>query len=359
MFDYLESAAQLDRGARNLVADFMAVKPGESVLITSDTATDAVAVQAIFRAVQAAGATPSVLTFSQLPYQGALADPYLPSTVSPAVRSCDVWIDMTFPYMAGSHGHEAAIADKRVRYLLFGDLGSGGMSRLFGGINLDEYFFVANKLQELVDGSIGMTMRITDPLGTDVSFTVDKPGFSKARRAEKPGMYFVPGAVTIFPVLESVRGTIALAAVFHEYFSLLTEPIFLKVDGKIREVRGPAHHRIVLDRALRRAGNGEYGSIIHFTHSMNPAARMTGKSFIEDLRVMGNDAVGMGLPFWVPGGGENHPDGVIMNQSIWLEGQQIVRDSVIVGPRSVAEHAHLLVPAVQSAHRAEQVSHVR
>jgi hypothetical protein len=303
----------------------------------------------VFRAATAAGATPTIMVIPQLPFQGGLADPYLPSTLGPAAKSCDVWIDFTFPYIAGAHAYEEVMKAKRAKYLLGGDLGSGGIARLFGGIDMDEYFFVFDKLQKLFADSQGKTMRITDPQGTDVTFQLDKPSFSKTRRADNPGMYLVPGTTTIFPVLESVKGTIALAAVFHEYFTALPQPLVLKVDGKIREVSGPASHRIVLDRALRRAGNGEYGNIIHFTHSMNPAARMSGKSFIEDSRVIGNNAVGMGLPWWVPGGGENHPDGVVSNQSIWIDGQQIVKDSIIVGPKSIAEHVHLLVPAVHGA----------
>jgi len=40
--------------------------------------------------------------------------------------------------------------------------------------------------------------------------------------------------------------------------------------------------------------------------------------------VPGCDAVGMGLPWWVPGGGENHPDAVMGQQSIWLDGELLV-----------------------------------
>jgi leucyl aminopeptidase (aminopeptidase T) len=349
MFSNPTNAPYLDHGAQVLVSDSMAVKPGESVLITADTETDPAAVHALFRAVRAAGATVSVLAFPQLPYQGALADPYLPPALGPAAAHSDVWIDLAFPYVAGSHTFEEVNAAKRTRYLLAGDIGAGGISRIYGGVGADDFFSVTGTMQKLVDESTGKTMRITDPAGTDIVFKVGKPGFMKPRRAEEPGMYFVPGGCTIFPELETVCGTIALAAVFHEYYATLAEPLVLTVDDKIRDVRGPAHHRVVLDRALRRAGNGEYGNIIHLTYGMHPAARMTGQSFIEDIRVLGNNAVGMGLPFWVPGGGENHPDGVVVNQSIWLDGEQIVNDSVIIGPASIAEQARRLLPAVPAS----------
>lgn len=349
MFSNPSDATYLDHGAQVLISDSMAVKSGESVLITADTKTDTAAIQALFRAARSVGASVSVLLFPQVPFQGALADPFLPSTLAPAAANSDVWIDLTFPYAAGSHAFEEASKAKRTRYLLAGDIGSGGISRIYGGVLADEFYSVTGKVQEVFDQSQGKTMRITDPIGTDIEFKVGKPGFSKPRRADKPGMYFVQGGCTIFPELETVRGTIALAAVFHEYYATLADPLVLTVDGKIREVRGPAHQRVVLERSLRRAGNGEYGNIIHLTYGMHPTARMTGESFIEDIRVMGNNAVGMGLPFWIPGGGENHPDGVVVNQSIWLDGQQIVKDSVLVSPGEIAAQASRLTPVIPTS----------
>ena len=221
-----------------------------------------------------------------------------------------------------------------------------GIVRLFGAIDMDAYFAVHEKMQNLVSRSTGKTCRITCPLGTDVSFEIDKSPYQKPRRALGPGSYLVPGSCTIFPVLDSVRGTICFSAIFHEYFSGVAPALAVKVDGTICEVTGPTIHRVALDRALRRAGNGEYGNIIHFTMAMHPTARMTGRSFIEDSRVMGANAVGMGLPWWVPGGGENHPDGVVTDQTVWIDSQQIISDGVIVGPPEAAAISHRLRPAV-------------
>src|SRR3546814_8977727 len=103
----------------------------------------------------------------------------------------------------------------------------------------------------------------------------------------------------MFPSMESVQGILRFKSVFHEYFTTLEEPLEVQVDGKIREIRGGGVDRLVLERSLKRAGGGGYGYMIHFTYGMNPGARATGRSFIEDSRVMGNNAVGMGLPWWI------------------------------------------------------------
>src|SRR3546814_3735714 len=76
----------------------------------------------------------------RLPFQGALADPFIPPGVAGAVSAADVWIDFTFPYMAGCHVHDEVTRHGKARYLLGGDMGLGGLLRLFGAVDLDSYF---------------------------------------------------------------------------------------------------------------------------------------------------------------------------------------------------------------------------
>lgn len=337
-------APEIARAADVLVRDYMAVQAGETVLITADLATDPELAQALLTAADRANARASVLTIPRLPYQGRLADPFVPPVVAGAASDCAVWIDLTFPYLAGSHVCDAALAGGRVRYLLGGDMGCAGLARLFGGVDLDVYYDAHRAFDEVTAAAIGRQVRITDRRGSDVTFTLAKPGFAKPRRADQPGLYFVPGSCTMFPEPDSVRGVLHVVAAFHEFYTRLVEPIALTLDGRIREVRGAGADRVVLERALRRAAGGEYGHVIHFTHGIHPAARMTGESFIEDMRIIGNDAVGLGIPFWLPGGGENHPDAILTQQSIRIDGQPIVEDGILVGPPHLANLAERLVP---------------
>ena len=337
-------APEIARAADVLVRDYMNVRAGEEVLITADLATDADLVQALATATDRADARASILTIPRLPYQGRLADPFVPPTVAGAASACAVWIDLTFPYLAGSHVCDTALAGDRVRYLLGADMGCAGMARLFGGMDLDAYYETHRAFDELTAAALGRPVRITDRHGSDVTFTLAKPGFTKPRRADRGGLYFVPGSCTMFPEPESVRGVLQIVAAFHEYYTRLVEPLELVLDGRIREVRGAGGDRVVMERALRRAAGGEFGHVIHFTHGIHPAARVTGESFIEDMRVIGNNAVGLGIPFWLPGGGENHPDAILMQQSIWIDGQPVVEDGVLVGPPSLAKLGERLTP---------------
>jgi 2,5-dihydroxypyridine 5,6-dioxygenase len=323
----------------------MAVGADEAVLITADTATDMQALDAVFNAVDAARARPVSAIIPQLPFQGGLADPYVSRTLHAAAQNCDVWLDLTWPYLAGSHAHDEAMKLKRVRYVLLGDLGSGGLVRMFANLDLDGYFNLLAEFDLAVGGAaIGKRARLTNALGTDVSFTLTKPGLNKPRRCTEPGMYVVPGGGSIYPELESVKGKIVVGATFHEYYKILDQSMTFHIDGKIRHVEGGGADRQIMDRSLRRAAGGDYGYIIHLTHGLHPAARFTGNSFIEDSRVLGNNAVGLGLPWWVPGGGENHPDAILALQSLWVEDQQIAADGVLIGPPKLAKMAHDLIP---------------
>lgn len=325
--------------AHALLADYFQVARGSEVLITADTGTDGRVAAAILEAAGRLGARCAVLTIPTLPFQGALANPYIPDTVPAAARAASVWIDLTFPYLAGAHAQDRATREAGLRYLLMGDLDIDGFGRMYGRVDLDRYFEIQAEFDALFGSSVGAVCRIADRNGTDVAFKVGTTSLKKPRRAEASGMYLVPGSLSIPPDIETVKGTIAIGSVFHEFYESLRDPILVEVEGKIRAVRGGGGSAMVFERALKRAAGSTMGSIIHFTQGFHPAARFTGKSFIEDSRVIGNNAVGFGIPWWEPGGGENHPDGVAINQSVWLENQQVIADGRFVWPASLASKA--------------------
>ena len=337
-------SATIARAADVLVRDYMALKPGENVLITADTDGDEAVWRAVLSVAQQADGRAALLLIPPLPFQGRLADAYVTPTLTQATLAADVWIDFTFPYLAGSGLYDQAMETKRVRYLLGGDMTADGLVRLFGRVDLDRYYAVHSAFDALINDAIGRPVRITDNASTDVTFKLGKRGFEKPRRADKPGAVLVPGACTMFPDIDSVQGRIQVGSVFHEYYTALATPLTLEVDGKIKALEGGGNERLVADRALRRAAGGAYGYVIHFTHGIHPSARVTGKSFIEDMRAKGNDAIGMGLPWWEPGGGENHPDAILYMQTIEVDGQRIVEDGEIVGPPALAELAAGLAP---------------
>ena len=339
MSEYNTLGPDLAQAALSLVKDMMCVTSGEHVLITADSNTENRATAAIVNAAYSLDAKVASMNLSPpLPLQGALANPYIPDPVIAAAKNCDAWIDLCMPYMAGSEVYDEAMKNDRTRYLLAGDIGAEGMIRIFNRADLDKVYEVAGLFYGLLTESAGKQCRFTTPLGTDVSFKLSDEELT-IERATKPGGYFIPGTVAIIPELDSVKGVVICESTFHEYYTALEDPYHFEVDGKIQSVTGGGTELKVIDRALRRAGRGEYGNIIHFTCGYHPAARVTGTSFIEDQRAIGCNAVGLGLPFWEEGGGENHPDCVMTGQSFWIGDDQIVADGTIVAPADLAQAA--------------------
>lgn len=336
---------ELARAALIMMREMMCVKAGEHVLVTADTGSDRRAVEAVVTAAYTLGAKVAALTLAPpLPFQGGLANPYLPDPAVAAAQNCDAWVDLCMPYIAGAAVYDQAMKNGRTRYFLAADIGADGIVRIFSKADLDQVFAVSDLFNALLAESAGKHCRFTTPLGTDVRFQLADPEGLAIERATRPGGYFVPGTVMVIPELDSVRGTVVCETTFHEYYTTLDEPYRFEVDGKIRRVTGGGSELKLIDRALKRAGQGEYGNIVHFTCGYHPAARFTGRSFIEDQRVAGCNAVGLGLPQWVEGGGENHPDCVMKEQSFWIGDQQIIDGGTIIAPPDLAKAAAALQP---------------
>jgi leucyl aminopeptidase (aminopeptidase T) len=328
-------SSDLAKAGRALIKDVMLAKPGEHVLITADSATDPEAVQALWDAAREIDDKVAVMVSPQAPFQGGFADPYISDPLKAAMTNADVWVELAFPYLAGSHAFDAAMRNNRTRYYLATGMTSDAMVRLFNSVDLDDLFALQRAFDEVLASADGKECRITNPLGTDVTFQLDSSHSPFGMcRAETPGLTGVLGTVFVMPKLETVRGTIVVENICTDNTYIpLPEPVALKVDGKVQQIGGGGAKRDLVEKALRKGGGGkDYGYVVHFTCGVHSGTRYTGECFVEDQRVPGYNAVGLGLPFWVEGGGETHPDTVLSSQSIWIDGQQIVKDGAIVGP---------------------------
>ena len=330
---------ELARGSLRFLRDMMNLQEKEVVLLTADSSTDPRLTLALQASAYELGARLVTMLLSPpLPFSGGLADPYIPEPLSAAAQCCDVWVDTCWPYMAGSLLFDRVVKNGRTRYIVAGDIGAEGLINLYGRTDLDKIFAVSMAMGDYIASSGGKTCRITTPLGTDVTFEVEPDdGAIKGlcSSALEPGGYFHTGTTVILPVLESVKGTIVAETCMHSYYTELRDPLRFEVDGKIRSFTGGGPESYNVDQALRRAAKGDYGYIVHFTNGYHPAARFTGRSFMQDQRVAGANAVGFGFPPWLDGGGENHPDCVMTAQSIWIDGQLVVDNGETVFPDSV------------------------
>jgi hypothetical protein len=329
--------AELSIASTRLFDEFFAAKASERLVITVDTGSDQALARTLFDAALARGLQADIILSAQLPFQGRLADPYISPALAAAVLHCDIWVDLTFPYLAGSDPHDAAMKTGRVRGLLGGDIRSANFSRLFGCSDIGALRELRLALQRFIADNVGRRCRVTTPLGTDVTFTLGKNSDPFKEPHRDSGNYTPPGSVVLPPEPDTVKGVIVVEAMLHEYYARCRKPMRFELDGKITDIKGDDSDVRVASRALRRAAGNDYGSVIHFTHGFHPFARSTGESFLEDIRVVGANAIGFGVPWWLPGGGENHPDAVAMNHSVEVDGKPIIEGGQIVGPSELVE----------------------
>jgi hypothetical protein len=325
------------RGANVLITDHLSVKPGENVLITTDTQSDPMVGPIIFNAAMQAGARPMLATINQLPLQGKLADPHLPDSLRAAMVSSDCWIDLTHPYIAGSQAQDDALKAGRTRCMVAGGMDCAALARLYGIVPLDALYELQREFDHLV-AAIGRQDLPADR----------RPGHRRDVRARQGHRHqaapcgegglrvFAAGICRDVSGLPSVRGRIVIVAAMHEWYGPLQRPLTLEVDGRIKRIVEDGPEAQVLDRALRRAGGGEYGHVIHFSYGLHPATRYRGTCFVEDIRTTGASAIGFGRPWWEPGGGENHPDGLVLRQNLWIDGVQILKTGVVIAPAAIA-----------------------
>ncbi|HMN79843.1 MAG TPA: hypothetical protein PKA20_07915 [Burkholderiaceae bacterium] len=324
----------LIRAADRLVRDQFCVAPNESVLLTVDPAADHALIDAVVQAVLRCGGKPLVALAPPLPFQGGLSDPYVGDSLAAAVVASDVWLDFCFPYHAGSRIHDAAMQARRCRYGLISLSSAQSLARLYGAVDFAALIDFNIAFMEFIADAAGQTARFTCPAGTDVSFELDAVKLKRSRACNKPGMDTVPGAQSLYPVKDSVRGRIVIQALFDERYRRLRKPITITAAGRITRIEGAATEDAAsFERALRRAsGTESLGTFVHFTYGFHPSARFTGEQFIEDIRLPGTNAIGMGRPWWEAGGGENHPDGIVLDQSLWIADTQVLDEGRFVGP---------------------------
>ncbi len=318
--------------ARTLLHKQFCLSQGQTVVVTVDDQTDPSLIEIFKTTTKEKDAHWVIIQLERLPFQGALADPYVPTLVDEAVASSDIWLDMTFPYLAGSRSFDAAMKGGRTRYVLLGDLQQRHFARLYDGTDYEKLFDLQEQADRYFAESVGKMCRVTAANGTDFHFVIGKSATRKLRYATEPGAQTVPGSAIFYPKLDSVEGIIILDAVFDEFYSHVSEKITIHIEqGKVRSSYSASSHRdLSIKRSLRRASADGMGNVIHLTVGLNPGAQLTGETFIEDIRTLGANAIGLGTPWWLPGGGENHPDGVVLNQNLFVDGVQIVESGRVM-----------------------------
>ena len=334
---------ELESAAKKLIEEIFAVRPGETVTITTDYDSNMTVTRAVADAAQNAGAHAVIIQCPTPGSVGKAADPDLPVEVlSAALSATDVWIEFNHQWLLYSTPYERATAEnKKLRYMCLVDFNEDLLIRTVGHVDTPQLQIFMRRVAELTRNA--GTMRVTTPAGTDVRFEIDPVHYvaCDCGDASFPAVHMLTGQINVVPRFGSIQGTIVFdGCVTPPFGRIPDEPIRLTVeDGIITAVDGGEDAR-TYEAYLRDFNDPGMLKMAHISYGFNPGAQLTG-NIVEDERVWGATEWGIGYVSDVdaPPCGQDavsHTDGICLRSTVWLDERCILREGAVIDPELAA-----------------------
>ncbi|MCL2392146.1 MAG: hypothetical protein FWC66_05985 [Oscillospiraceae bacterium] len=329
---------EVQMAAKKIVSEIMHTKPGETVVITSDTSTDRRVVEATAAAVMEAGAYPTVLQFPSSLEKMIMIEPKPP--VAEAIKNCDVWID--FQYQLFYTKAWKAAMDAGVRLFLAAACDVDMIINVIGRINYPVLVKLGDRICELINS--GKEMRITSEAGTDlVCSCVGRTAMqSGAYGTEKGTSVMLGGQTTFCAVEETINGTIVFdGGLFPpEQIGKQVSPVTLLIEkGICTDIIGDNRETLLFRKWMESFDDEKMYWLAHISNGFNPGVPEPKGRIAEDERIFGcveigfgTQGTGLGGPGWAA---KEHTDGVILNPSIYIDGVAIEENGFYVEPELV------------------------
>jgi aminopeptidase len=308
--------------ARRVVADYLAVKADERLVIVVDTRTDDEIPEALARAALDLGAEPVVVTIAPRSRSGA--EPPAPAAAAMAAADVVVCAASTSLY------HTAAKAAAQ-RAGVRGDFNAPHRAEAWANGAMTADFVAIRERAERLAGIWRGTreVRVTSPAGTDLRATVAgrEPVAWLTGICRNPGeVSALPGGeVSLPPVEGTAEGTVVWERVASDLGALET-PVRITVrGGRAVGIDGGASAGRLRDivASVRDAGNiGEIGI------GLNPAARIADE-ITEAKKAFGTVHIALGDSANEYGGlveSDVHLDGLVMTPTVEFDGRPIIVD---------------------------------
>ncbi len=309
--------------AQMIVNQSARIQPGEDVCIVCDTHTFSIA-RVLAEASHAAGAE-TVLTV-MTPREMHGNEP--PPVVASAMLGADVILAPTT--YAITHTKARLAASKRgARTVILRGITEDSMIH---GAMLADYSEVSATSKKLA-ARLGQakTIRLSADSGTDATFMVQgRQGLSLGGLATEPGTFtsLPSGEAAIAPLEGRSEGRIVIDFSM-DGIGLLTQPVGLEVrKGQVISIEGGREAQ-ELRRLLEVDENAL--QIAEFAVGTNPKSRMKG-NMAEDKILKGCVHIAVGDNHTIGGKLKSnvHLDGVILNPTVWLDSDLIVKKGVLL-----------------------------
>lgn len=323
------------RAALTLVRDIMLTKPGETVLITVDTASDMRVANAAAEAAFMIDAIPLLLRYPM--QKEAFTEPPLP--VAQAIASSDVWIDFAYNTTQHSPAYRAAIANGCRHTCLLG-MDVQMLVNCIGNVDLLAVLEFGDYLTRGIDAADEIVVK--SPGGTDLK-AYKKKRFVKhsGQKAYNKGCsVMLNGQVTVCPIEETIEGTIVLdGALFPpQEIGILNEGVSLRIhEGRITGIEGGLQAQL-FKNWLESWNDPNMFRLAHYSWGFNPGVMKPTGRIVEDERIFGCIEFGFGSQGKTLGGAfwnaASHTDGIVLNPTISFDGKIFSKDGVYVDAKA-------------------------
>ena len=309
---------ELKEIAKNVMIKCMAVKPGEDVLVLTDDSRRKIG-EALYQGALELGCEAMLLVMKEREVSGE--EP--PKTVAAAMKAADVVLCPTAQSV--THTNAKIEAQK-----------AGARVATMPGIT--EEMFSRGAMTADYDKVLALTEKLTEMLTRASQARIEKNGYTltldlKGRSGvPSPGVYrekgqcgnLPSGEAYIAPLEDGVDGEFDVDGSMVGIGKLEAPLHFVVKEGKIVSIDGPGSEMLqILTRNDRNRTVAELGI------GTNEAAILNG-IILEDEKVYGtvHVAFGTNTSFGGTNKAECHMDGIILQPTLYLDDQLIIRDGV-------------------------------
>lgn len=314
------------RGARTVVETCTGVRPGENVLVVTDTRMTSIA-SAVAAAVHAAGAEPTIVTM--VPRAADGQEP--PAPVAAAMARADAFIcPVSTSITHTSAVREACAAGSRgIMLTQFTE-----EMLIHGGIEADFASLAPTCRAVAAALADAELVKVSTPRGTDLRFS------ATGRRGNALTCMVGPGQFSPTPNVEAnvspVEGTaegviVADASIPYVGIGLLREPVITEVrNGRIVSIRG-GQQAVMLEHSLAGKNDPLVYNVAELGVGLNPKCRFVG-FMLEDEGVQGSVHIGIGTSITLGGivKAACHYDLIMTGATVVADGRRVLVDGRLV-----------------------------
>jgi leucyl aminopeptidase (aminopeptidase T) len=283
-----EAAGELERAVQTVVADCLAVRAGERVLVIADPDTRRLG-SALMEGVRAATSDAALVIVPPDPARGS--EPPLP--VAAALAACDVFLAPCLPSLSHTTARKAA-TERGARGASMPGVTSDMLARLMGG-GFEPITRRSRAVAELLTEA--RQAHITCPLGTDIRFELTgRGGISDDGDLRDRGAFGNLPCGEAFIAPTGGEGRVVVSSI--ATLGVPDDPVELVVrDGRLIAAGGAAGDRLVEMLTV----HGEPGrNLAELGVGTNDRATMTG-NVLEDEKILGTVHVAFGASSTIGG----------------------------------------------------------